>query len=1035
MIDALIHASLRHRALVIFVALLLCLYGGWQALRLPIDVFPDLTAPTATILCEARGMTATDLERRVTRPVESALNGARGVRRIRSMTHPGVAVISVDFGWDFEPLDARRVVDERLSLVNDKLPEGVTPFLAPVSSIMGEVLFVGVRSDNLSALDVRTWVDVRLRRRLLAVPGVSQVSVIGGAVKQYQVTLAPSRLASHDVSFAEVHAALRSDNRNVSAGFIDDNGNEYVVQGEGRFRSREDISSVVVRQDDGVPVVVSDLGEVVVGEAPSRGEASVNGRSAVVVTVQKQPGANTLELTGRLLEVLDDMESSAPAGVRIERNLFRQGEFIEVAIDNVLEALRDGGALVVIIMLVFLVSARATLITLTAIPLSLVAAVIALQFVGGTMNTMTLGGMAIASGALVDDAVIDVENVVRRLRQNATLPTARRRALLVVVYEASKEIRGSIAFATLIVVLVFVPVFFLPGVEGRLLQPLGIAYVVALAASLLVALTVTPALCLWLLPRSRAVRGDLEPRFATALKRGYRRLLEVLLVRPWAVTAPSAGLLVGAIVAFALTGRSFLPEFNEGALTINATTLPGIALADSDRLARIVEDIVLARPEVVSTARRTGRAELDEHIQGVNSTEIEVRLDLGGHDRDMFLDELRGNLASVRGVNIEIGQPISHRIDHMLSGTRANLAVKIFGDDLDVLRSLGAAVERRIESVEGVVDLLLEQQTEVQSVSVRWKRPVLARHGLSVEEASKTLEAAVQGLRVSELIEGQKRVEIVMRLGREEGNPLSSLRGLTVDTPSGARVRLGDLADVERQTGPNRISRENVERKIVVSLNVVGRDIGSVVSDIRERVSPLFENRQGYRMELGGQFESAQAANRVVLSLGFVVIIGIGFLLHMAFGSVRDTLFVMLNLPLALIGAVAGVWVSGGVLSVASLIGCITVFGIATRNGILLVSHVRHLEREEGVTDFREAVLRGSVERLLPILMTAVGTAFALVPLAFSGGEPGSEIQTPMAIVILCGLVSATILNMIVVPALFLRFGKQPVGLAGGDSR
>ena len=1040
MIDNLIRWSLHNRAPVLVTAGLLCVFGTYTAFRLPVDVFPDLTAPTVTILCEGHGMAPADMETQVTFPIEAALNGAAGVRRVRSSTAAGIAVIWVEFGWDESQAQARRVVNERLSLVAPSLPEGITPTLAPISSIMGEIMFLGLVSDVQSPLELRTYADTRLRRRLLSVPGVSQVMVIGGEVKQYQVILSPEKLLSYGISLAEVARALKADNENVSAGFLNAAGSEYIVSGRGRFYGTQDIEDVVIRAKDSVPILVRDLGEVVLGGAPKRGEGSIGRRSAgdavlvqpaVVLSIQKQPGANTLDITAAIDRVLDDISLTLPEGIEIERDIMRQSRFIKVAIRNVLHALRDGGILVVLVMLLFLANVRATMITLTAIPLSLVAAILTLEAFGANINTMTLGGMAIAVGALVDDAVIDVENVMRRLRQNALRPPAERQANLQVVFAASKEIRNSILFATLIVILVFVPIFFLPGVEGRLLQPLGMAYVVALFASLVVALTVTPALCLLLLPSSKGVSEGREPRLSRYLKRLYQRLLLRTIRHPWIVTTPVVLLFAAAVVAFMLLGRAFLPDFNEGALTINATTVPGISLPESDRLGRLVEKVLLSHPEVISTARRTGRAELDEHAQGVNAAEIDVSLELGKRSKEELLAALRRDLSQIPGVNITIGQPISHRIDHMLSGTRASLAVKIFGPDLYELRRLAEKVRAVMDSEAGIVDLAVEQQSDIPLLLVSYRRDSLARHGLSVATVSSTLEAAYQGLTVSRMIEGQSAFDLVIRLGGDSGWSLENIGDLRVDTPAGAKVPLSTLASIRRDKGPNTISREKVQRKIVVQANVSGRDITSVVKSIRQRVDPIVSSQPGYRVEYGGQFESAEEAGRALLFLGFAVVLGIGLLLHLAFRSARDALIIMVNLPLALIGAVAGVYLSGGVLSVASMIGFITVFGIATRNGIMLVSHIRHLQREEDVTDFRQAVIQGSVERLLPILMTALSLALALVPLALGGDKPGNEIQTPMAVVILGGLVSATFLNMIVVPAVFLRFGKA----GGGENQ
>ncbi len=1026
MIDFLIRWSLRQRAAVLALAALFLAWGTWTALRSPVDVFPDLTAPTVTVITEAHGMAPLEVEAQVTFPIEAALNGAAGVRRVRSSTAIGISVVWVEFEWGADVYTARQVVGEKLSLVAGDLPPEVErPILAPISSIMGEILFLSLTSDRHTPLELRTTADMVVRRRLLSVPGVSQITPIGGDHKQYQVVLAPERLRELEVSLAQVAEALRRSNENVSAGFMNEGGAELLVMGEGRVRSLDDLRATVVAVRDEVPIKVGDLGEVRLGAAPKRGDGSANGRPAVIFGVQKQPDANTLALTAELDRVLADVQSKLPAGMKLDAQVFRQASFIEVAVRNVVHALRDGGVLVVLIVLLFLANLRASLITLTAIPLSLVASVLVLSGMGATINTMTLGGMAIAIGAIVDDAIIDVENVVRRLRARAALPAGARPPLLETVYDASVEIRGSIVFATLIIVLVFLPVFFLPGVEGRLLQPLGVAYVVALGASLLVALTVTPVLCYLLLPGSKSVREAHEPALALRLKRAYGRLLRPILRRSWWwVAAPSLALLVLALVGVSRAGRAFLPEFNEGALTISAVTLPGTSLPESSSLGAVVEEVLLQQPEVTSVARRTGRAELDEHAQGVEAAELDVSYALRDRSKEELLAGLRADLASVPGMNVTIGQPISHRIDHMLSGTRANVAVKLFGPGLYELRTLAEEVKAEMEQVPGVVDLSVEQQTDIPVLAVRFRRGAMARYGLTVEPLAHTLEAAVQGLTVSRVLEGPHAFDLVVRLAPGEGRSAEVLRGLPVDLPAGGKVPLGAVADVVRDTGPNQVSREDVERKIVVMCNVAGRDVASVVEDCQARVDPLLATRVGYRVEYGGQFEAAEDANRMLLGLGLGVVLGIGFLLQVAFGSARDALLVMLNLPLALIGGVVGVYVSGGVLSVASMIGFITVFGIATRNGIMLVSHIKHLQQREGVGELAAAVERGSLERLVPILMTALASGFGLIPLALGGGEPGNEIQTPMAIVILFGLLSSMLLNMIVVPALYLRWGR-----------
>lgn len=1032
MVNELIRWSLRNRAAVIACTLILTAVGGSTVLRMPVDVFPDLTAPTVTVLTEAYGMAPAEVESQVTFPIEAALNGAPSVRRVRSSTSAGFSIVWVEFEWGADLHVARQVVGERLALVASALPpQASTPVLAPNASIMGEIMFLALTSDRHSPLELRATVDSLIRRRLLSVPGVAQVTLNGGDVKQYQVRLSPDRLQAYGCSLQEVLDALSRSNQNAAAGVLNQRGSQYLVTGAGRIRSLRDIEDTVVRAEDGVPLLIRDLGDVLIGAAPRTGTASANGLPAVVLGVQKQSGANTLTLTRALDRVLDDIESKLPAGMAIHRSLFRQADFIETAVRNVEHALRDGAILVIAILFVFLANFRATFITLTAIPLSLLVAVLVLHALDASINTMTLGGFAIAIGALVDDAVIDVENVFRRLRENAALPPERRRNTLSIVYDASVEIRSSIVFATLIIALVFLPLFFLAGVEGRLLRPLGAAYIVSLFASLLIALTVTPVLCHLLLPSGRAVRRQHEPWLVRVLKSVYGAVLNPVLNHPWLVVAPTLTLLLAALLAATQLGRSFLPEFNEGSLTIQAVTLPGTSLEESSRLAQIVEETLLKHPEVTAIARRTGRGELDEHSLNAETSEFEVSLSMQRRGKAAFLAALRRDLAGIPGVNVIIGQPISHRIDHMLSGSRANIAVKIFGPDLHELRKLAQEVSHAMEAVSGVVDLSAEQQMDVPILEVRFDRPAMARHGLSIQDVVHALEACTQGVPVTRVLEGQQSFDLVVRTAALNEYTPDTLGDMMVDTPAGARVPLKALARVVKTTGPNSISREQVERKIVVQCNVAGRDVISVVREAEKAVQAIIADHPGYRVEFGGQFESAQQAGKLLALLGLVVIAGIGFLLHVAFGSGRDALLVMVNLPLALIGGVAGVYVSGGILSVASIIGFIAVFGIATRNGIMMVSHICHLQAEEGVADFRQAVYQGAMERLAPILMTALASGLALVPLAFAGEQPGSEIQTPMAIVILFGLTSSMLLNMLIVPALYLRFGR-PVKTENG---
>ncbi len=1026
MLDSVILWSLRNRLVVLGVTVAFLGWGVAVSLRMPVDVLPDLTAPTVTILVEGHGMAPTDMEALVTLPIEAAVNGASGVRRVRSATAVGIAVVWVDFDWGEDIYRARQTVTEKLASVVGTLPDAVEPpALAPLSSIMGEIMFVALESDAHSPIEVRTTADIVVRRRLLSTPGVSQVTVIGGDRRQFEVLVDSDRLSDYGLSLTAVEDALRHDNRNTSAGFRQAGGQEYLIQGVGRLAGVADIGATVLAVRGTGPIRIQDVADVQIGAALKRGDGSHNGEPAVILGIQRQPQVNTLALTRELESVLDEIQAGLPTGMRLDSRLFRQSDFIELAFANLTGGLRDGTVLVIIITLLFLANLRASAITLLAIPLSLLAAVVGLRFFGLSINSMTLGGMAIAVGALVDDAIVDVENVGRRLRENSRLAPAERRPTVEVVYDASREIRASIVFATLIVVLVMAPLFFLVGVEGRLLQPLGLAYLIALLASLVVALTLTPVLCYYLLPRGRGAIDGREPALASAVRRGYTRLLPSALRHPRVVMAGAGLLFVAAVATTPLMGRAFLPAFNEGALVISAVTLPGTSLAESSALGSAIERLLLEVPEVMATARRTGRAELDEHVQGVESAEIDVRLEAGGRPRDLVLDEIRERLSLVPGTNITIGQPISHRIDHMLSGSRANVAVKIFGDDLAVLRSLGEQAVTALQGTPGVVDLALEPQADIPTVRVRFDRAALARHGLPAGEAALTLETALHGREVGQVIDQEVAVPLVVRYAPNDMADLDAMWETLIDTPSGVRIPLGSVADIVEDRGPNFIGRENVQRRLVVTSNVAGRDLGSVVSDIQTRVQAGVTLPDGYRIEYGGQFEAEAEASRVLLGLGLAAVGGIFLILLSALRSTRDAAIVMINLPLALIGGVVGVFLGGGILSIASLIGFISLFGIATRNGIMLVTHIRHLRHVEGVSDLREAVVRGAVNRIVPILMTALSTGLALVPVALAFGEPGSEIQAPLALVIVCGLVSSTVLNMFVVPTAYLAAARR----------
>ncbi len=1054
MINSLIRWSLDNRMAVIIVSFLFMGLGAWYSVDTPVDVFPDLTAPTVTVVVEGHGMAPEEMETLVTFPIETAVNGAAGVRRVRSATAVGISVVWVEFDWGTEIYRARQTVTERLATVSNNLPPQVgAPVLAPISSMMGEIVFASLSSDRHDPLELRTAATTNVRRRLLSVPGVSQVTPIGGDQKQYQVVLTPQRLRAYQVSVSEVAEALRDTNENVSAGFLVQGGQESLIKGFGRVQSPRDIGNTVVTLRDGRPVRVSDLGAVLVGPAIKRGTGSASWRDeqsrpvvrpAVILAIQKQPGANTLELTERLDDVLDQIATTLPPGMEINKELFRQATFISAAVENVAEALRDGGILVILIVVAFLASIRSSIITLLAIPLSIIVAIVTLRIFGGTINTMTLGGLAIAIGSLVDDAIIDVENIVRRLRENAALPPEKQRPILRVIYEASVEVRAAIVFATAIIVLVFTPIFFLSGVEGRLLRPLGVAFCVSLAASLVVALTLTPALSSYLLPRSRSVRSGSDPWLVRTLKRLYDPPLRGALRAPLVVIVPTVLLFVGTLFATTRLGQNFLPEFNEGALTVGVSSIPGTSLEQSDALARVAQELLLQHPEVQTVGRRTGRAEQDEHVMGPESSELEVTLDMDApleegqprRTKAELLAAIRADFESLPGVQAHLGQPISHRIDHMLSGTYSAIAVKIFGPDLYELRHIAKRIEHTMEGIPGVVDLAMDQQADTPLLRVEFDRDAIARFGLRVADVARALETAYRGDVVSQVLEGQNTFDLTVRIGEADRSaPAGGLSPWTwatpemvgetlVDSPTGVKVPLKVLANIYTDRGPNFITREDAQRKIVVQCNVADRDVTSVVSDIQAAVAADVELPPGYHVEYGGQFETAAETSRLLTLLGVVVVLGIGFLLHLVFHSIRDTLLVMVNLPLALIGGVLGVFLSGGVLSVASMIGFIAVFGIAARNGIMMVSHIRHLQRHEGVTDFRAAVRRGALERLSPILMTALASGIALIPLALGVDKPGNEILRPMAFVILFGLLSSTFLNMAVVPALFLWFAK-----------
>ena len=1023
LLDAVVGTSLRHRLLTVGAAAIALAGGGWVAATLPVDVFPDLTAPTVTVLTDAHGLAPEEVESLVTFPLETAVNGAPGVRRVRSSSAQGISIVWVDFDWGTDLFRARQIVNERLQLAVAQLPDDVTaPVLAPVSSIMGEILLVGMTAPEGQLMEARTAADWTVRRRLLAVPGVSQVVPIGGEVRQYQILIDPGRMRAYGIALDEILAAAAASNRNVSGGVYRSGGREVLIRGLGRARGLEEIGLTVVAVRDGVPVLIEDVADVRIGPKIRFGTAAVNAEPAVILSIQKQPGANTLELTERVDAELDAIEAELPAGVSFARAIFRQADFISLAVENVVEALRDGAVLVVVILFLFLWNLRTTVISVLAIPLSLALAVIALLLLGGTINTMTLGGMAIAIGALVDDAIIFVENAYRRLRGNRQQPEDMRQATLPLIRYAAREMRDPIVNATIIITVVFVPLFFLSGVEGRMLRPLGQAYIVAILASLLVAVTVTPVLCSLLLSGDRSLARKQEPWLLRGVQRVYGNLLEWTLRRSGVVVAGAGVLLLGTLAVIPSLGGEFLPPFREGSLTISVVSLPGTALAESDAIGARVERRLLAHEAVVSTSRRTGRADLDEHAQGPNASEIDARLDLDDYELDDVLAELRADLTGFPGTSITVGQPIGHRIDHMLSGTRAAIAVNLFGPELQPLRDIAAEIEAVAGEVPGLVDIAVERQADVPQLQVRADRRAMARYGVTPGSLTAAVDVAFQGEEVSLIREGQRAFDLVVRYAEEHRADADAIGSTLVSTPAGATVPLSQLASVVPARGPNTISRENVQRKIAISANVADRDVVSAVTELQARVAAEVALPQGYSLQYGGQFESGQAATRSITILSFFSIAAIFLVLLRAFGNIRTAVLLMANLPLALAGGVAAVMLIGGAINVATLVGFITLFGIAVRNGILLVSRYQHL-CGHGLP-LPNAIRRGSAERLSPIVMTALTTGLALIPLALGIGEPGKEIQAPLAVVVLGGLTTSTFLNMFVIPALFLRYGR-----------
>lgn len=1025
MLNKIIQYSLHNRLLVMIAAIALLVWGSITAKNMEVDVFPDLNAPTVVVMTEAQGMAPEEVERLVTFPVETAVNGATDVRRVRSSSTTGFSVVWVEFEWGTNIYTARQIVSEKLATLGDALPNNVgQPTLGPQSSILGEMMIIGLTADTTSLQDLRTIADWTIRPRLLSTGGVAQVAVIGGDLKEYQILLDPARMKHYGIGLNEVLPVVENMNQNATGGILYEYGNEYIVQGVLATTNTEELGKAVVKTVDDLPITLADIADVRIGaKTPKLGLASEKGRPAVLVTVTKQPGTNTLELTEKLDASIRDLQKTLPGDVSISTDIFRQSRFIESSINNIQQALLEGSVFVIVVLFFFLMNFRTTIISLIALPLSLLMAILVMHALGLTINTMSLGGLAIAIGSLVDDAIVDVENVYKRLRENRLKPNEERRPTRLIVFEGSKEVRMPILNSTLIIVACFLPLFFLSGMEGRMLIPLGIAFVVALFASTVIALTLTPVLCSYLLTTEKALKkSEKEPFVSRSLKKAYRRALQWALRYKKLVISTAGGLLLLTLIVLFQLGRSFLPPFNEGSLTINVSTMPGISLEESDKMGLLAEQMLMEFPEIQTVARKTGRAELDEHALGVNTSEIEAPFELKDRNRDEFLAAVRSQLGTIKGANIEIGQPISHRIDAMLSGTQANIAIKLFGPDLNKLFQLGSQIKNSIQEIEGIADLTLEQQIERPQLQIYPKRDMLAKYGITLPEFSEFINVALSGKVVSQVNEGGKVFDLTVKVNDVQRTTMEEIGELTIDA-NGRKIPLQYVAEILPLGGPNTISRENVQRKIVVSANVAGRDLKGVVNDIRRTVDEQITLPEGYHVEYGGQFESEAAASRTLFLTSLISILLIFLILYHEFRSVPLSCIIMLNLPLAIIGGVISIWFTSGVISIPAIIGFISLFGIATRNGILLVSHYNKLQSEGlGLTD---SIVQGSLDRLNPILMTALTSALALIPLAIGGDLPGNEIQSPMAQVILGGLLSSTLLNGFVVPIVYYLLNRK----------
>lgn len=1028
MLNKIIRFSLQNRLLVLVAAILLLIGGTYTAFHTEVDVFPDLNAPTVVVMTEANGMAAEEVEQLVTFPIETAVNGATNVRRVRSSSTTGFSVVWVEFEWDTDIYLARQIVSEKLAAVGESLPDNVgKPTLGPQSSILGELLIVGLTADSTSMQDLRTLADWTIRPRLLSTGGVAQVAVLGGDIKEYQILIHPDRMRHYGVTLGEVMAVSRNMNQNTNGGVIYEYVNEYIVRGVLSTDDVHKLGRAVIRTTaEGAPITLEDVADVRIGsQQPKLGVASEKGKPAVLLTVTKQPNTGTIALTEQLEKALADLQKNLPKDVKISTDVFRQSRFIESSISNVQESLYEGAIFVVIVLFLFLANTRTTIISLITLPLSLVVAILVLHYMGLSINTMSLGGMAIAIGSLVDDAIVDVENVWKHLRENKMLPPEERKLVREVVFNASREVRMPILNSTLIIIVSFIPLFFLTGMEGRMLVPLGIAFIVSLFASTVVALTLTPVLCSYLLGGKS--KGDELPKeafLAVWLKKYYERALLWSLEHKKTVLGGTVAVFVVALGIFFTLGHSFLPSFNEGSFTINVSSLPGISLEESDKIGRQAEEILLSIPEIQTVARKTGRAELDEHALGVNVSEIEAPFELKDRSHAELLADVRQKLSVITGANIEIGQPISHRIDAMLSGTQASIAIKLFGDDLNRMFALGNQIKAAISDVEGVADLNVEQQIERPELKIVPKREMLAKYGISLPQFSEFVQVNMAGEVVSQVYEKGKTFNLVVRADEADRGEMDRVKDLMIDDAQGRKIPLSYVADVVSSMGPNTINRENVKRKIVISANTSGRDLRSVVNDIQRRVDEKITLPEGYHIEYGGQFESEQAASRTLLLTSLMSIVVIFLLLYMQFHDAAESGVILLNLPLALIGGVFALWLTTGEVSIPAIIGFISLFGIATRNGMLLVTHY-NLLREEQHLDVRESIVHGSLDRLNPILMTALSSALALIPLALRGDLPGNEIQSPMAKVILGGLLTSTFLNAFVIPIVYELMNRK----------